>query len=274
MPIHDAQPSGILQYAIPIAIFLVVFGLRARRMTRLRPLRIEQLWVVPAIYAVVVAALFVRNPPTPVGWAIAGGRVTLGFWGMAVGVCIASAAAATPDATEAASSSRCCTVAREMKPGAASRDAHPAPKSTSPRPSAPSSGPAAVGAAEEPAAPADGDVGSGGGGGGGVSATLPHTAASASGAADRSRALATGACVSTTACGRAALSASAKPRWSLSVAMATTRPMRAGSGKAVRSVAASAAAAAAVWAPSRTSVAARRWMTWGKEKVGKKRSTL
>ena len=29
------------------------------------------------------------------GWAIAGGRVTLGFWGMAIGVCVASAAAAT-----------------------------------------------------------------------------------------------------------------------------------------------------------------------------------
>ncbi|MCP4025095.1 MAG: DUF1453 domain-containing protein, partial [Sphingomonas sp.] len=44
MPVH-AAPPGILQYAIPIAIFLAVFALRARRLTRLRPLKVEQLWI-------------------------------------------------------------------------------------------------------------------------------------------------------------------------------------------------------------------------------------
>lgn len=71
MPVHDAQPHGILQYAIPIAIFIVVFGLRARRMTRLRPLKIDQLWVVPAIYALVVGYIFYRSPPTLAGWGMA-----------------------------------------------------------------------------------------------------------------------------------------------------------------------------------------------------------
>ena len=71
MSVHVVQPHGILQYAIPLAIFIVVFGLRARRMTRLRPLKIEQLWVVPAIYAAIVAYLFFRAPPSPTGWGLA-----------------------------------------------------------------------------------------------------------------------------------------------------------------------------------------------------------
>ena len=57
MPVH-AAPPGILQYAIPIAIFLAVFALRARRLTRLRPLKVEQLWIVPAIFTAVVAIIF------------------------------------------------------------------------------------------------------------------------------------------------------------------------------------------------------------------------
>ena len=77
MPVHAAQP-GVLQYAIPIVIFLVVFALRARRLTRLRPLKIEQLWIVPAIYAAVVAVIFYRSPPTLAGWAIAAAALAIG----------------------------------------------------------------------------------------------------------------------------------------------------------------------------------------------------
>lgn len=77
MPVH-AAPPGILQYAIPIVIFLVVFALRARRLTRLRPLKIEQLWIVPAIYAAVVAVIFYRSPPTLAGWAIAAAALAIG----------------------------------------------------------------------------------------------------------------------------------------------------------------------------------------------------
>lgn len=78
MPLHDTQSHGILQYAVPIAIFLVVFALRARRLTRLRPLKIERLWIVPAIYTVVVAAIFYRSPPTLMGWGLAAGALLIG----------------------------------------------------------------------------------------------------------------------------------------------------------------------------------------------------
>jgi hypothetical protein len=71
MQVHTVQPQGWLSYAIPIAIFVVVFGLRTRRMTRLRPLKIERLWIVPAIYLAVVTVLFIQIPPTLAGWVAA-----------------------------------------------------------------------------------------------------------------------------------------------------------------------------------------------------------
>ncbi|WP_174291114.1 CcdC protein domain-containing protein [Sphingomonas bacterium] len=72
------QPGGIGQYLIPLVVFVVIFALRVRRMSQLRPLKLEQLWIVPAIYLVVVAASFVANPPTPIGWAIALAGLTIG----------------------------------------------------------------------------------------------------------------------------------------------------------------------------------------------------
>lgn len=61
---HPAQ--GWVQYAIPIAIFVVVIALRMRRMGQMRPLKLETLWVVPAMYLVVAALMFWQFPP--VGW--------------------------------------------------------------------------------------------------------------------------------------------------------------------------------------------------------------
>lgn len=68
MPTHAAAPHSILQYAIPIVIFAIVFGLRARRMSRMRPLKLEYLWVVPALYFAIVAVNFVARPPSPMAW--------------------------------------------------------------------------------------------------------------------------------------------------------------------------------------------------------------
>jgi hypothetical protein len=65
------QPGGWMQYAIPLAVFAVIFAFRARRMTRMRPLKIEHLWVVPAIYLALVMATFVATPPSVAGWGAA-----------------------------------------------------------------------------------------------------------------------------------------------------------------------------------------------------------
>ena len=71
MQVHQVQPGGWASYLIPFVVIAVVMALRIRRMKSVRPLRIEQLWIVPAIYLVVVALLFVENAPSPAGWACA-----------------------------------------------------------------------------------------------------------------------------------------------------------------------------------------------------------
>lgn len=66
------QPQGWLSYAIPLAIFVIVITLRMRSMRKMRPLKLERLWIVPAIYFIVAALMFFELPPT--GWvAIASG---------------------------------------------------------------------------------------------------------------------------------------------------------------------------------------------------------
>lgn len=70
MPVHAAQPQSWIQYAVPTAIFVLIFAFRARRLTQLRPLRIERLWIFPAIYLLVCTWMLVQFPPTPVGWGL------------------------------------------------------------------------------------------------------------------------------------------------------------------------------------------------------------
>jgi len=60
---HQPQQSWI-GYAITFAIILVVFGLRMRRMGKMRPLRLETLWIVPSLYLAITAWMFVQLPPT------------------------------------------------------------------------------------------------------------------------------------------------------------------------------------------------------------------
>jgi membrane protein CcdC involved in cytochrome C biogenesis len=62
---HPAQQSWV-GYAITIAVVVVVITLRMRRMGKMRPLKLETLWVVPAVYLVVAALMFWQLPPT--GW--------------------------------------------------------------------------------------------------------------------------------------------------------------------------------------------------------------
>ena len=63
---------------IPIAVILLVLALRFRRLTRERPLRIEWLWVVPALYVVIAGLTFWNLPPAPMTWAAAGAALLAG----------------------------------------------------------------------------------------------------------------------------------------------------------------------------------------------------
>jgi hypothetical protein len=60
---HPPQQSWI-GYAVTFAIILVVFGLRMRRMGKMRPLKLETLWIVPTLYLAITAWMFVQLPPT------------------------------------------------------------------------------------------------------------------------------------------------------------------------------------------------------------------
>lgn len=70
MHVQPGHPNPLIQYAITGVVIAIVLALRMRRMSQMRPLKLEQLWIVPAIYAVLVATLFLRGLPTPLGWAV------------------------------------------------------------------------------------------------------------------------------------------------------------------------------------------------------------
>ncbi|MBN8808545.1 MAG: DUF1453 family protein [Sphingomonas sp.] len=72
------QPTGLLQYLIPIVVIGIVFSLRARSMMRVRPLRLNQMWIVPAIYLAIVVANFVAQPPSAQGWIVAAVALAIG----------------------------------------------------------------------------------------------------------------------------------------------------------------------------------------------------
>lgn len=77
-PVHQTWIS----YAITIGIVVVVMALRMRGMSKMRPLKLGSLWIVPAVYLVVAALMFIQLPPT--GWVAIASAVGLAI-GAAVG---------------------------------------------------------------------------------------------------------------------------------------------------------------------------------------------
>lgn len=78
MQVHQAQPNVWISYAITAVVVGLVLFFRVRRMSKMQPLKLERLWVVPAIYLLVVIALFVQYPPNPSGWSMAGVGLIVG----------------------------------------------------------------------------------------------------------------------------------------------------------------------------------------------------
>jgi predicted membrane-bound mannosyltransferase len=77
-PIHQTWVS----YAITIGIIVVIMALRMRGMSKMRPLKLGSLWIVPAVYLVVAALMFIQLPPT--GWVAIASAIGLAI-GAAVG---------------------------------------------------------------------------------------------------------------------------------------------------------------------------------------------
>lgn len=81
MQVHQVQQSWV-GTASSIAFILAIMALRMRRMGRMRPLKLNSLWLVPALYALVATGMFVELPPS--GWVAAASIVALVI-GAAVG---------------------------------------------------------------------------------------------------------------------------------------------------------------------------------------------
>lgn len=68
----------MLQYLIPVLVIGLVLFLRLRAMGKSRPLRLERLWIVPALYLALALFLFWEMTPHGLGWLWAGLAFVLG----------------------------------------------------------------------------------------------------------------------------------------------------------------------------------------------------
>lgn len=74
-----APPHAMLiQYVITAVIIAIVLALRWRRMSRVQPLKLERLWIFPALYAVVAIGMYWEFPPVGWAWAFCGLALLLG----------------------------------------------------------------------------------------------------------------------------------------------------------------------------------------------------
>jgi len=73
-----AGQHNLISYVVTIVIVSFVLALRMRRLSQTRPLKLEWLWVVPAIYALIAAGMFASYPPTSQGWAFSALALVIG----------------------------------------------------------------------------------------------------------------------------------------------------------------------------------------------------
>jgi len=75
--------TGWIPTLMPVAIVALVVAIRWWRGQKMRPLRLESLWVMPAILSIVAGGLFYSFPPDGWGWAVcaiaAGAGLALGW---------------------------------------------------------------------------------------------------------------------------------------------------------------------------------------------------
>ena len=67
-----AHPNPLISYAITAVIVIAVMALRMRNVGRTRRLRLETLWIVPALYLLITIGTFVAMPPSGLAWLYIG----------------------------------------------------------------------------------------------------------------------------------------------------------------------------------------------------------
>ncbi len=65
---HAMPAQSWISYTITGAVILLVLALRLRNVNRARRLRLETLWIIPALYACVAVAVFWSLPPHGLVW--------------------------------------------------------------------------------------------------------------------------------------------------------------------------------------------------------------
>jgi len=63
---------------LPLVVIAVVMALRFRSMGKERPLNLSTLWLVPAVYLLLVGSMLFELPPPPVGWGLAAAGLAVG----------------------------------------------------------------------------------------------------------------------------------------------------------------------------------------------------
>ncbi len=63
-----AQQSDLIRYSFTALIIAIVLFLRWRRVGKMRRLRLETLWILPAIFLIVFGFIFYEVPPHGIGW--------------------------------------------------------------------------------------------------------------------------------------------------------------------------------------------------------------
>lgn len=74
----NPQPQPLIQYLLPLLIIGIVLAFRLRSTGKARRLRLERLWIIPAIYLALTVALFAEMPPHGLGWLWASLSLALG----------------------------------------------------------------------------------------------------------------------------------------------------------------------------------------------------
>lgn len=65
----QGQPGqGYIAYIVTAIIVALVMFLRFRRMSRARPLKLEMLWIVPALYTLVAVSVLWQSVPQGIQW--------------------------------------------------------------------------------------------------------------------------------------------------------------------------------------------------------------
>ncbi|OYY72464.1 CcdC protein domain-containing protein [Sphingomonas sp. 28-63-12] len=70
MPTAAAGSHQWISYVVTAVIVAFVLALRMRRLSQSRPLKVERLWIFPALYLVLASVMLVEFPPSGLQWGL------------------------------------------------------------------------------------------------------------------------------------------------------------------------------------------------------------